>query len=341
MGILKKLLMFIIVLIALLAIIGFFLPSTAHVERSTEIATPICTVHTLVNGYGSFNEWSPWAQIDPNAQYTYEGPDFGVGAKMSWTSEDRNVGSGSQEIVETNPSDSVKIKLDFGPDGQADAFYRLSSQGDATAITWGFDTEFGGNLIGRYFGLFFDSMIGKDYEKGLQGLKAKAESLPQADWCDLEAETTESAARPIAYVSGQSGRAPEEVQAAFADSYGQVMGFLGKHKLQPGGAPIAINKAWSEEEGYVFDAGMPLSSAPEVELDEDSAVQIGETYAGSALKVTHKGSYAEMEASFDKADAYLAAHGLEQTSPSWTEFVSDPGSTPEEELITHIYIPIG
>ena len=41
---------------------------------------------------------------------------------------------------------------------------------------WGFDVELSRNPIERYFGLMFDSMIGADYERGLENLKKLVES---------------------------------------------------------------------------------------------------------------------------------------------------------------------
>ena len=38
--------------------------------------------------------------------------------------------------------------------------------------------------------------------------------------------------------------------------------------------------------------------------------------------------------------AYLAARGMEQNGPPWDEYVTDPGSTPQAELRTNIYLPV-
>ncbi len=65
MQILMKLLIAVLALVAVLAIVGLVLPSTAHVERSAVISAPQSTVFALVNGYARFNEWSPWAEMDP------------------------------------------------------------------------------------------------------------------------------------------------------------------------------------------------------------------------------------------------------------------------------------
>ncbi|NVK21174.1 MAG: SRPBCC family protein [Kangiellaceae bacterium] len=164
-------------LVAILVIAGFFLPKESHVERSTTINASMDTVFQQVNSFQNFNQWSPWVEKDPNATYTYSGPDAGVGNKMAWASELREVGSGSQEIVESDYPRHVKTKLYFGDDPNPGyATFTLEELGPKqTKLTWSFDADFGSNIVGRYFGLMMDGMLGPEYEKGLAKLKSTLE----------------------------------------------------------------------------------------------------------------------------------------------------------------------
>ncbi len=338
MGILKKVFFFLLALGALVIVAGFFLPKSVYLDRSVEIAAPLCTVQAQVDGFERFNQWSPWAKIDPNTEYSFAGPAYGVGAKMSWKSDHKKVGNGSQEIVESS-SGMVRAKLDFGPQGVADSFFKLEEIDAGTRIIWGFDTTFD-SFIDRYFGPLIGGMLGPVYEEGLASLKEVAEALPADDWCALEVEEIEAEEVLVAYVSGTSGQDSAEVGAALHAAYGQVMGFVAQRGLEMAGAPRAINDHWNEEQGYGFDAAIPIASEPSRPLAEDSPVQITRTYAGPVVKIVHRGPYSDLEATHGKIGAYLAARGLEASDRSWEEFLSDPGSTPEEELLTHIYYPI-
>lgn len=158
---------------------GFFLPDTARVERSILIQAPPPAVFRLLNGFDHFNQWSPWAKLDPKTQYTRQGPAEGVGAKLAWFSENPNVGSGSQEIVESLPQERIRVKIEFtGFDSDNHATYTLRPEDGGTRMTWGYETRFKGNLMSRYFGLMLDRMLGKDYEAGLLNLKLLAERAP-------------------------------------------------------------------------------------------------------------------------------------------------------------------
>ncbi|MEL1263570.1 SRPBCC family protein [Pseudoxanthomonas putridarboris] len=157
-----------------LALGSLLLPASTHVERAVTIDRSPEQVYATLNSFERFNAWSPWAEYDPQARYTFEGPANGVGARMSWIGN-RSVGSGSQQISESVPHRKIVVELDFGG-SQGRATYLIEPEGSGTRLTWAFDTDHGYNPFGRWLGLLFDRMIGGDYEKGLAKLKALLES---------------------------------------------------------------------------------------------------------------------------------------------------------------------
>ena len=117
MKFIKWFLIVVALLLVTLAVIGYFLPKTAHVERSITVNANRDAVFTQVNSFKNFNQWSPWFDKDPNANYQYSGPESGVGNSMSWNSDKKEVGKGSQEIIESQYPSHVKAKLLFGKGG--------------------------------------------------------------------------------------------------------------------------------------------------------------------------------------------------------------------------------
>ena len=114
MTVLKRVIIGLVTLIVLVVVIGFLLPRQVHVERSIVINAPQGQLFDALNSFKRFNEFSPWAALDPNTRYSYEGPETGVGARMSWVSSDAELGSGTNEIVESRAPDLIRTKLDFG-----------------------------------------------------------------------------------------------------------------------------------------------------------------------------------------------------------------------------------
>jgi len=170
-----KWLFYLIVLLAVVIVAGsFLLPSSVTVSRSIDIAAPPEKVFAIVGDLKRMNEYSPWADLDPNTKYTFEGPDQGVGQKMSWASDNESVGSGSQTMTDYQPPKHVAYDLDFGEMGKSEASWDLEPTTTGTKATWWFNTRADGIMM-RWMGLMFDRWIGADYEKGLTRLKVAAE----------------------------------------------------------------------------------------------------------------------------------------------------------------------
>lgn len=174
----KTLIKFIVGIIAalLLLIVGgaYLLPSDVTVMRQAEIKAPPEKVFALVSSYKRFSEWSPWAGLDPNTKYAFEGADSSVGSKMTWASNNPNVGKGSQEITELTPPSHLTVKLDFGEMGVSQSNWTLEPKDGGTLATWDFRMKAEG-VMNRWLGLMMDRFIGPDYEKGLANVKAIAE----------------------------------------------------------------------------------------------------------------------------------------------------------------------
>lgn len=340
----RKILYVIVISIFIFIISGLFLPGSVHIERSIVIERPASTVFTILNSFNTFTSWSPWAEKDPDAVYEISGPETGVGARLSWKGDPRLVGEGWQEITESIPSASIRLKLDIIQQGKADTHFQISRAGaDDTRVTWGFDTNlvegqgFFGGLLARYFGLFFNQWIGKDYEAGLNNLKIYAESLPATDFSGLEVEVVQVEPMDILYVAAESSRAPGGIAASLASAYQEITTFMSENSIKIYSQPMAITRAWDEEK-YEFNAAIPIVAA---NVEPSGNVQIGKSPSGRAVRVIHKGPYDRMAPSYGKLASYMAAHGLREGRVSWEHYISNPGETAPADIITHIYFLIG
>lgn len=170
-----------ILVVALIALIGgaYMFPRAVHVERATVIARPAASVFPYVNSLRKANEWSPWAEYDPNVKMSYAGTEEGVGAKMSWAGNDK-VGTGSQEITQSIINRKVASDLHFGSQAPAKAALTLTTTDAGTKVVWSLDLDLGNNPIARYVGTTLDAKVGADYERGLAKLKALVERTPAA-----------------------------------------------------------------------------------------------------------------------------------------------------------------
>jgi effector-binding domain-containing protein len=215
----------------------------------------------------------------------------------------------------------------------------LASVSGGTQVTWSLDTDLGAGPIWRYFGLMMDRWVGKDFERGLVNLKALAEGLPKADFAPLSVATVTTSPVLVAYVASESSKDPGAIAAAIGAAYGKVGAFMKANDLRQAGAPITINTRW-DDTGYGFEAAIPVDKPPAKDVPAEAPVKVKNLYAGKALKVVMTGPYSGMQATYDQLRAFMAARGYESAGAPWDEYVSDPGSTPEAQLVTNILQPI-
>jgi len=341
MRLLKNLLLAIVAVVIVFAVVGALLPRTVHIERTIDIDAPPVIVYTLVEGFARFNDWSPWADIDPEGtEYTYSGPATGVGARMSWSSDNPRVGVGSQEIVGAEPYRRVDTRLDFGPQGTAQAFVQLDPLDTGTRTTWGFETDFGWNLVGRYLGFFmFDAALGGDYERGLENLKRLAESLPPADWSDLEIEIVTPDARPLAFSAGSCPSEPEYIAEAVESAFVAVGRYLRRAGLEPSGPPMVITRERTADT-FSFEAGVPYTGKPSRPPRASEDVALGSTPDTAAVTTVHPGPRGDLPDTYAKLEAWAAARGRTLGPGNWELLLEDPDAAPDTEPRIQVFIPI-
>lgn len=166
-----------VLLLALLAAAAFLLPRQVNISRDIQIdAVPPEAVFPYINSLEQMQAWNPWLERDADVAVSFEGPTAGVGAKMIWQSEQRDVGQGAQEIVESVENERVVSALEFGGRGDAVATLSLQPEDGGTRVTWGLDADLGNAPMLRWMGLAMDRMVGGDYETGLANLKALLET---------------------------------------------------------------------------------------------------------------------------------------------------------------------
>lgn len=327
----------IVIALILFAAGGLFLPREAHVERSIEIERPAGTVHAILNGFESFASWSPMLERDPDVTLSLSGPSSGVGAQLDWEGDPRLVGEGWQKIVSSVPLSRVDIDMEVDQLGKARTSYLIDRVAGGVRLTWTFDTDlvegqglFGG-LLARYFGLFFDQWIGGDFERGLARLKRLAESLPETDFAGLEASVVEVEAMDILFIASNASEG--EIEQRLANAFQEISAFMNEQGIEMAAQPMAITRGW-DGQGFRFEAAIPVERA---DVEVSGRVALGQSPSGRAVRVVHRGPYETMPAVYERLAAFMAVHGLREGRVSWEHYISNPGETPADEVITHIY----
>ena len=146
------------------------------VERTTRISAAPTAVFAHVGDLQKWDDWSPWAAMDPNMAKTYSGETGAVGQHYHWTGN-RKVGEGEMTISDIDAPNRVVIDLAFIKPFKSKNVTELmvAPDGDGSEVTWRMTGPH--TLMTKFMGIFrsMDKMVGPDFEKGLASLKQLAE----------------------------------------------------------------------------------------------------------------------------------------------------------------------
>lgn len=173
--VLKRIILVVLLVPILLIVISFFLPSKYRVERSEVIQAPPEAIYPRLAQLKRWPEWTVWnTNFDSTLVYTFTGPAEGAGAEMSWTAKS---GNGALKLTGADPRSGVTYELNFeqGKFLARGGVMLTPAEGGATRTTWFNEGDLGWNPVWRYFGLLMDRMMGGEFQKNLDSLKAKTE----------------------------------------------------------------------------------------------------------------------------------------------------------------------
>jgi hypothetical protein len=162
-------------------------PAEFKIERTRKINATSAAVFPHVNDFHQWNEWSPWAKIDPSMETKYEGAPEGEGAIYRWKGNNE-VGEGVMTITKSRPNELIDLNLEFVKPFAASnvAEFTFKPDGNQTDVTWTMTGHKNFMMKAVHLFMNMDKLVGSDFEKGLSQLDAvvtgpAAEKPPTAE----------------------------------------------------------------------------------------------------------------------------------------------------------------
>ena len=161
------------VLLLTVVVVGVIIPNKVDVRRSVEIEAPLESIHQYTNDLEKWGLWSPWLAQDPSIKTAYGEITQGVGASQTWTSAS---GNGTINFTESSLRKGIEYNMTFESDPTLyKAGISYQSKGSTTLVTWYMTGEMKPIIIGNYFSLLMDALVGDSFSLGLDKLKQLAE----------------------------------------------------------------------------------------------------------------------------------------------------------------------
>lgn len=321
------------VLLIMILLAIYFLPSTAHMERSIYIDAPPHQVYLDLVSYRNFNLWSPWTSTDPEATYSIEGPAFGVGSKINWESHHAELGDGSTEIVETIEDTQVTSVLKFDEYNSIPyGTFLLEAEGNGCRVVWAYD-EYNVTGLSKLFVLGIDGFLGRDWELALERLKVWVESAPRYDY-----EINFKEVKGFSYLGKEDTVLNDSalISTRMTQHFGDLMTVFSINRLEPAGHPIAIITG-IDDETKSFICGIPIMSM----FDSGQGYAVYNSYEGLVATSEYREGYSNLSGIHQRFREFIAYYGYELAGDPWEEYV------PQGDLVndnytryTIIYYPI-
>jgi hypothetical protein len=332
-----------IIVVVLGVLFGVALPDSRHIERSTEVSSPVRQIFDVIDGFHSYPSWTALRSYDPRVQLNLVGPEQGEGASVNWVSGDPRLESGSYTISGAQQDESVTWDIVNnwpGTDKKFTIEIKPKPNGKTVTITMGYDVSYGWDLVGRYAGMYLEGDPATQIQIHLTKLQDMLATFPNVDYKDTPIEAKDVESKPILFVSTTAKRTLDEVADATEKAVELIQAVVKKNKLTVSGPRMTITTNWGDE-NYDFDVALPVDQTE----GATEPVQAGMSYGGRVLVTTFTGSPAQLPLSRLMLKAYADTHGYlidesgEGPGRAYDEVTSPPES-PEDEQSFNVYLPI-
>lgn len=334
MKIIKILVLTLVVLVAIVATIGFVSPSQVRVKRSIVINAPSDIVLEQVNSFRKWKNWSPWFRMDTAMKMEFNDVESGVGSSYKWASTNQNVGSGDMTMTVSTP-DSIHtaINLEFGP---SVVKFLFTKKGSAVNVTWIMEKDMGMNPIGRLMGLFMDKMVGPDFESGLANLKEYTEAIPTGPKTYRGYEVKEEDAAGKVYIIKKDSMPWDSIETFCSKNIPTIFMAIEKAKVEVAGAVSSLYFRWdSVSKTAVMAVAVPVVGDAKTKVKGYETLAVP---AGKNLHIVYLGGYSKIGNAHFAMDEYMKENNFLQGTPVTEEYVTGPDKEADStKWITNVY----
>jgi effector-binding domain-containing protein len=120
------------------------------------------------------------------------------------------------------------------------------------------------------------------------------------------------------------------------DSFKSLSALLDKQGIKASGNPMIVYTS-TDDTGFTFMAEIPVDQEPK---SLTKAMSMGKSPEGKALKFVHRGSYDNMDNTYEAITNHLDDKKLEAKDTFIEEYITDPLKTEEDRLVINVYVPL-
>jgi effector-binding domain-containing protein len=173
-------------------------------------------------------------------------------------------------------------------------------------------------------------MIGLGWpQQGLAQTKVPTQSI------DPFGQEVKLASKPIVYVAGSGTW--DKAYDTLVEAFKKLIAYLDAAGLKAAGPAMTIYTS-TDDTGFDFKAAIPLAEPPKTPPARDIA--LGLSPDGKVLKFVHRGSYDEMNQTYEAITNYLDEKGLDAKDLLIEEYLTDLVTSPQDMLVVNVFVPL-
>jgi len=123
---------------------------------------------------------------------------------------------------------------------------------------------------------------------------------------------------------------------ALLESLKALTSLLEKQGIAPSGNSMIVYTS-TDDAGFTYLAEIPVEQEPK---NLTKTMSMGKSPEGKALKFVHRGSYENMDNTYEAITNHLDDKKLEAKDTFIEEYITDPLKTPEDKLVINVYVPL-
>jgi effector-binding domain-containing protein len=120
------------------------------------------------------------------------------------------------------------------------------------------------------------------------------------------------------------------------ESFKALTGLIEKQGIKPAGNSMIVYTS-TDDTGFTYLAEVPVDQDPK---NLTKAMSMGKSPDGKALKFVHRGSYDNMDNTYEAITNHLDDKKLEAKDTFIEEYITDPLKTAEDKLVINVYVPL-
>jgi hypothetical protein len=232
-----------------------------------------------------------------------------------------SIGEGAtQTLKSATPPDTVVFDVAYADGSKGTATYKVTADGDKKAkVDVTIQKPLGEDISARISALT-GAPVQPIMDSAKKELLADTAKLNGEPFTDLAYEIVQVPAQAFIFTVGSAPQNASEIKEAVGQALGIVDFMVKRTGARIDGAPIAVETAWKDNR-YDFTAGWRVQGTPPKIYA--GGVQVGQSPAGPAIKVSYKGDEDNVLPTYDKMEALVGAARL-NLGKSFEVYKDDP-----------------